>query len=225
MLLRYKNKFVSVCFSLVTSIWSLSAEQWVHLCSAWLTWLGVKLPTWQRCCEAVRGPAPKLHALLNFWPFERCVNNDARPGCFLKWSHVCLFFVWMFCCTPVDSGLSVWLTVICFVSWWWRPVIDGRDPGHLRSTAVDSFEIESSSRSVTMSSLRFWLGRRPSTPQHWGDFMNFNWGHKCECTWKLCWGGGGLNQEFRPDNHNNHSKEEGKVKQQGFNRKLRLLNI
>lgn len=101
-------------------------------------------------------------------------------------------------------------------------MIDGRDPGHLRSTAVDSFEIESSSRSVTMSSLRFWLGRRPSTPQHWGDFMNFNWGHKCECTWKLFSGGGGLNLEYRPDNHNNHSKEEGKLKQQGLNEKLKL---
>lgn len=111
--------------------------------------------------------------------------------CILKLSHgffpVCF---WMFCRTRVDSGLYIWLTVICFVSWWWGPVIDGRGPGHLRSTAVDSSEIESSSRSVTMSSLRSWLGRQPSKPQHWGDFMNFNWGHKCECTWKLCWGEG-----------------------------------
>lgn len=46
-----------------------------------------------------------------------------------------------------------------------RPVIDGRDPGHLRSTAVDSSEIESSSRSVTMSSLLSWLGRKPNKPR------------------------------------------------------------
>lgn len=119
-------------------------------------------------------------------------TNDTRPAVvFRSWvMFVFFFFWWMFCCTRFDSGLSVWLTVICFVSWWWRPVIDGRDPGHLRSTAVDSFEIESSSRSVTMSSLRFWLGRQPSTPQRWGDFMNFNWGHKCERTWKLRWGEG-----------------------------------
>ncbi|KAF0031788.1 hypothetical protein F2P81_016343 [Scophthalmus maximus] len=29
-----------------------------------------------------------------------------------------------------------------------------------------------------MSSLRCRLGRQPSKPRHWGDFMNFNWGHK-----------------------------------------------
>lgn len=34
--------------------------------------------------------------------------------------------------------------------------------------------------------------------------------------------GGGLNQEYRPDNHNNHSKEEGKLKQQGLNERLKL---
>lgn len=34
-----------------------------------------------------------------------------------------------------------------------------------------------------MSSLRFWLGRQPSKPQHWGggeaDSLNVCWGHKC----------------------------------------------
>lgn len=121
------------------------------------------------------------------WTFDlfNSLSTTAETPVFtVKLSHVC---VWLF-----DSGLYIWLTVICFVSWWWGPVIDGRGPGHLRSTAVDSSEIESSSRSVTMSSLRSWLGRQPSKPQHWGDFMNFNWGHKCECTWKLCWGEGKL---------------------------------
>lgn len=74
-------------------------------------------------------------------------------------------------------------------------LIDGRGPGHLRSTAVDSSEIESSSRSVTMSSLRSWLGRPTSKTSPlggWGGyFMNFNRGRKCDCTWKWCRGGWG----------------------------------
>lgn len=133
------------------------------------------------------------------------VGGVGSGGVFdVKLSHACIS-IRVFCCTWFDSGLYIWLSVICFVSWWWAPVIHGGSPGHLRSTAVDSSEIESSSRSVTMSSLRSWLGRQPSKPLCWGDFMNSTWGHKYERTWKLCWGGGnGTEKEYISDNNNNH---------------------
>lgn len=155
--------------------------------SAWLTWVRVSQTQPDSAAVLLQpGPARTSHTTELLTPVTACEQQHETSDFILELSRVS-FCVWVFGCTWFDSGLYIWLTVICFVSWWWGPVIDGWGPGHLRSTAVDSSEIESSSWSVTMSSLRSWLGRQPSKPQHCWDFMNFNWGHKCECTRKLCW--------------------------------------
>lgn len=59
----------------------------------------------------------------------------------------------------------------------------------LRSTAVDRSEMESSSRSVTISSLGSWLGS-PVLRGVWGGATSWiSRGTTNECTWKLSWGG------------------------------------
>jgi len=147
-----------------------------------------------------RNLAHKLHAPLTFWPFcfVRSADNDSRPPIVVVvvvvvvvvYSKVELRLRQCFVVAPgLTLGSTFWPTVVCFVSRLGGggvSVIYGRGPGHLRSTAVDSSEIESSSRSVTMSSLRSWLGRRPTRPQH----------SVCVCVF----GGGGLH-EFQTGGH------------------------
>lgn len=166
-----KIKITSLCFCFLfrgdfcnkhINIWSFTKQWFIFLQHEWPE--RESNSTWQRCCDALLGRAHTLHALLNFWPFLTLNNYMRREFSFKVES--CFAFVSGCFVAPGLTGLYIWLAVICFVSWWWGPVIDGRDPGHLRSTAVDSSEIESSSRSVTMSSLRSWLGRQPSKPHH-----------------------------------------------------------
>lgn len=195
---QYLFHYVAFCCKHLT-IRSLT-EQWVHVfISAWVTWVSASrnLAALLWCCTRTSTQTSRTAELLTFWTVRQRLHET--PVLILKLSHV-----WMFCCTRLDSGPCVWLTVICFVSWWWRPVIDGRGPGHLRSTAVDSSEIESSSRSVTMSSLHSWLGRQPSKTPKTGGTSWISTGATNVTAHGNCAGvkGEGLKQEYIPDNYN-----------------------
>lgn len=170
-------------FSSVLSFADFISGEYIYDCfSAWLTRVS-ECQTHKPGSEMLTWPTYELHTMLNVSPLEVCKRSRQHfYNIFESWvSFACRAFF----CTCFNSALHIWLNVICFVSWWWAPVIHGGSPGHLRSTAVDSSEIKRSSRSVTMSSLRSWLGCQPSKPGRWGGFMNFNWGHKCEHEWKL----------------------------------------
>lgn len=172
---RYQNEenyFFQVWFLfyfvVVTNMWTFEAFQ----SSESIYFFQHGWPEWESNSQP--GSAVVMLYQNQHTTLTHCWTSDP---CFYSKVESCFFVcVWVFCFTQFDSGLYIWLTVICFVSWWWGPVIDGRGPGHLRSTAVDSSEIESSSRSVTMSSLRSWLGRQPSKPQHWGGLHELQLG-------------------------------------------------
>lgn len=127
--------------------------------------------------------------------WDPCFNSEVESCPFLS----LFFFFVCFVAPGLTLGCAFGCLLFCFVSWWWGPVIDGRGPGHLRSTAVDSSEIESSSRSVTMSSLRSWLGRQPSKPSKLGGLHEFQLGTRMWVHMEIVQGKG-LNQEYIPDN-------------------------
>lgn len=91
------------------NMWSLSKQGDDFCILVWLTWVSQSHHLAALVMTLDQDRYRTLHA--------QSVNDYMRR-LFSFWSWV-IFFVWMFRRTPFDSGLWIWLTLICFVSWWW----------------------------------------------------------------------------------------------------------
>lgn len=127
-----RSKICSFCFWLcgaVTYMWTSEALQSSEfICffqHGWPERARVKLTTWQDRCDALPGPAHKLHALLNFWPFlTACQQLHETPGfysevelCLCLCLGVLLHLVWLWAVHLADCYLFC-LLMMGACDWW-----------------------------------------------------------------------------------------------------------